>query len=75
MAEEFLHLDQINARLDQVRGIAVAKAVRGDLFFRPQVSMTRLSARCTPSRSSAVVALAAALGSGYRLGKSKVGLR
>ena len=36
MAEEFLHLDQIDPCLDQVGCIAVAKAVRGDVFFRPQ---------------------------------------
>ena len=36
MAEEFLHLDQIDASLDQVGCIAVPKAVGGDVFFRPQ---------------------------------------
>ena len=36
MAEEFLYLDQINTGLDQVRRIAMAQAVRRDLFFRPQ---------------------------------------
>lgn len=40
VAEILLHLDQIDAGFDQVRGIAVAQAVRGDLFFRPQASMT-----------------------------------
>ncbi len=40
MAEVFLYLDQIDAGLDQVGGIAVAQAVRGDLFFRPQTSTT-----------------------------------
>ena len=34
--EELLDLDQIDTSLDQVRGIAVAKAVRRDLFFSPQ---------------------------------------
>ena len=40
MAEEFLHLDQVDAGLDQVGGIAVAQTVRGDLFFRPQLPIT-----------------------------------
>ncbi len=40
MAEELLYLDQIDAGLDQVGGIAVAQAVRGDLFFRPQSMAT-----------------------------------
>ena len=34
VAEEFLHLDQIDAGLDQVGGIAVAQAVGRDVFFR-----------------------------------------
>ena len=38
--EELLYLDQIDAGLDQVGGIAVAQAVRRDLFFRPQTSTT-----------------------------------
>ena len=61
VTENLLDLDEVDAGLDQVSGIAMSKTVGGDLFFRPQVSMTRLSARCTPSRSSAEVALAAAL--------------
>ena len=36
MAEEFLHLDQIDAGLDQVSCIAMAQAVGGDVFFSPQ---------------------------------------
>ena len=32
MAEEFLYLDQVDAGLDQVGGIAVAQTVWGDLF-------------------------------------------
>jgi hypothetical protein len=31
VAEEFLDFDQIDAGLDQMRGIAVAKTVRGDV--------------------------------------------
>ena len=40
VAEELLYLDQIDTGLDQVGGIAVAKAVRGDVFFRPQARTT-----------------------------------
>ena len=40
MAEELLYLDQIDAGLDQVGGIAVAQAVRRDVFFRPQARIT-----------------------------------
>ena len=40
MAEDLLDLDQIDAGLDEVRGIAVAQAVWGDLFFIPQAAMT-----------------------------------
>ena len=36
MPEEFLDLDQIDTGLDQMSGIAVAQAVRRDLFFSPQ---------------------------------------
>ena len=40
MAENFLDLDEVDAGLDQVRGIGVAQAVRRNLFFRPQDSTT-----------------------------------
>ena len=40
VAQDLLHFQQVNARLDQMGGIAVAKAVRGDLFFRPQATAT-----------------------------------
>ena len=73
--EELLYLDQIDTGLDQVRGIAVAQAVGGDLFFRPQWPMTRASARCTPSAFNAVVVLAAASKPRWRSGKSNTGLR
>ena len=33
MTEKFLHLEQIDTGLDQVGGIAVAKAVRRNLFL------------------------------------------
>ena len=51
MAEEFLHLDQIDARLDQVSCIAVPQAVWSNLFFRPQVPITWCRVVCTPPRS------------------------
>ena len=40
MAQNLLHLQQVNPGLDQVGCIAVAKAVRGDLFFSPQETAT-----------------------------------
>jgi hypothetical protein len=40
MTKEFLNLDQIDAGLDQVSGITMPEAVRGDLFFRPQLWIT-----------------------------------
>ena len=75
MAEKFLDLDEIDAGLDQVGGIAVPQAVWGDLFFSPQASTTLCKVRCTPPRSSGVVAAAAPLRPPWRLGKSRTGLR
>ena len=40
MAENLLYLDQVDASFDQVRCVGVPQAVRGDLFFRPQVLIT-----------------------------------
>jgi len=40
MAEDFLHLEQIDARFDQMGSVAVAQAVQGDLFFIPQAATT-----------------------------------
>lgn len=40
MAEDLLYLEQIDAGFDQVCGVGVPQAVRGDLFFRPQASIT-----------------------------------
>jgi hypothetical protein len=40
VTKEFLHLDQIDSGLNQVGGIAVAQAVRCNLFFRPQAATT-----------------------------------
>ena len=59
VAEDLLHLDQINAGFDQVGCVAVAQAVRGDLFFRPQAVMTLCRVFCTPPGSSGVVTAAA----------------
>jgi hypothetical protein len=41
VAQDFLHLQQIDAGLDQVGGIAVAQAVGGDLFLSPQPAGAR----------------------------------
>lgn len=56
MAEDLLHFKQIDALLDQVRGVAVAQAVRRDLFFKPQSAATWRKVFCTPPRSSGEVA-------------------
>ena len=40
VAEDFLHLEQIDSRFDEMRGIAVSQAVQGDLFFIPQAATT-----------------------------------
>ena len=61
MAEELLHFDQIDTGFNQMRGITVAQAVRGDLFFSPQDSTTLCKVVCTPPRSSGVLARAAPL--------------
>ena len=75
MAEEFLYLDQIDTGLDQVGGIAVAQAVRRDVFFRPQAKTTWRNVFCTPPRSMGVLALAAHFKPPWRLGNSSTGLR
>jgi hypothetical protein len=36
VTEDFLDFEQVNARFDQMRSVAVAKTVRGNLFFMPQ---------------------------------------
>ncbi len=36
MTEDFLYFEQIDTGLDQVGGVAVAQAVRSNLFFIPQ---------------------------------------
>ena len=40
VSEDFLYLDQIDAGFDQVGRIAMAQAVRADVFFRPQARTT-----------------------------------
>jgi hypothetical protein len=40
MAEILLDFEEVDAGLDQVRGIAVAKAVRRNVFFSPHDSTT-----------------------------------
>jgi hypothetical protein len=40
MAEDLLDFEEVDAGLDQVSGIAVAKAVRRNVFFSPQDSTT-----------------------------------
>ena len=42
VAEDFLYFKQIDARFDQMGGVAVAQAARGDLFFIPQSATTLL---------------------------------
>jgi hypothetical protein len=61
VAQNLLHFQQVNAGLDQVCCIAVAKAVWSDLFFRPQSMATWCRVFCTPPRSSGVRALRAPL--------------
>ena len=56
VTEDPLYFEQVDARFDQVGGITVAKAVRGDLFFMPQWETTVLRVFCTPPRSSGLVA-------------------
>ena len=60
VTEDFLYFEQIDAGLDQMGGIAVRKAVRGNLFFIPQSATTLRRVLCTPPRSSGVVARQAA---------------
>lgn len=75
VTEDLLYLDQIDAGFDQVCGIAVAKTVRGDVFFRPQAVMTLRKVLCTPPGSSGVVTAAAPLRPAERLGNINTGLR
>ena len=40
MAEDFLYLEQVDARFDQMSCVAVPQIVQGDLFFIPQAATT-----------------------------------
>lgn len=73
--EDFLDFEQVDARFDQMRGVAVAQTVRGNLFFMPQSWATWRSVVCTPPRSSGVVDKCADLRPPWRLGNSSTGLR
>ena len=75
MAQNLLYFKQIDTRFNQVRGIAVAQAVRRDLFFSPQSCATRCRVFCTPPRSRGVRALCAPARPPARLGNSNSGLR
>src|SRR3546814_15798047 len=75
VAEDFLDLQQIDTGLDQVRGVAVAQAVRRDVFFTPHDAATLRKVVCTPPRSSGVVAVRAPASPPVRLGNSSTGLR
>ena len=75
MTEDLLHLQQIDTGLDQMGGVTVAKAVRGDLFFNPHCAATLRKVSCTPPRSSGVTARCAPFKPPRRLGKSSTGLR
>ena len=59
MAQDFLHLQKIDTGLNQMGCIAVAPAVRGELFFGPHCSVTLGMVFCTPPRSRGVDALRA----------------
>jgi predicted RNase H-like HicB family nuclease len=48
VAEDLLDRDEIDASLDQVRGVTVAQAVRRDVFFSPHAATTLRRVVCTP---------------------------
>jgi hypothetical protein len=73
VTEDFLHLQQIDPRLDQMGRVAVTQAVRGDLFFNPHCCATLRKVSCTPPRSSGVVARCAPFRPAWRLGNSSLG--
>ena len=75
MAENLLDFQQIYAGFQQVSGIAVTQAVRGNLFLKPHSLATFLNVVCTPPLSSGVVAVALPFRPNLRLGNSHLGLR
>ena len=75
VAEYLLDFEQVDTGFDQVGGVAVAQAVRGDLFFNPQSRATWRKVDCTPPRSSGERARCAAFSPPWRLGKSSSGWR
>jgi hypothetical protein len=50
VTEYLLNFKQINASFNQVSGITVAQAMRGNLFFIPQALTTLRMVTCTPPR-------------------------
>ena len=56
MTENLLYCQQVDARFNQMGGIAVAQTVRGEFFLTPQAWVTRRKVVCTPPRSKGVVA-------------------
>ena len=73
MAENALNLGELDARLDEVRGIGVTQAVWRNVFFSPQDSTTARSAFWTPLRSSGVLAVRTRAKPPWRLGNSSTG--
>ena len=61
MTEDLLHFQQVNARFNQMGGIAVAQAVRRNSFLKPQSWMTWCKVAWMPPRSKGVVARCARL--------------
>lgn len=68
MAENLLDFQQVS-------GIAVTQAMRGNLFLKPQSLATFLNVVCTPPLASGVVAVVLPFKPDLRLGNSQFGLR
>lgn len=75
MAENLLDFQQVYAGFQQVSGIAVTQAMRGNLFLKPQSLATFLNVVCTPPLASGVVAVVLPFKPDLRLGNSQFGLR
>ncbi len=73
MTKKILHILQADTGLDQMSGIAVSQAMRGNVFFIPQALTTLRKVTCTPPRSRGVVAEKRPFNPPLRLGKSKTG--